>query len=136
MIPLSLRFAVRELRAGVRGFRIFLACLAVGVAAVAGFVPWRPDAEPRKMNAAPSPALGASYSGAPTITSPYPSPLTSPAAETLEPRLALSWSDSSRVAAVVGSEPTIPAAPPRNTKAAPSLLPPASYMGAPTTMSS
>src|SRR5271154_3741814 len=35
MIPLSLRFAVRELRSGVRGFRIFLACLALGVAAIA-----------------------------------------------------------------------------------------------------
>ena len=35
MIPLSLRFAARELRAGVRGFRIFLACLALGVAALA-----------------------------------------------------------------------------------------------------
>jgi putative ABC transport system permease protein len=35
MIPLSLRFAGRELRAGVRGFRIFLACLALGVAAIA-----------------------------------------------------------------------------------------------------
>ncbi|RAK50712.1 ABC transporter permease [Phenylobacterium deserti] len=35
MTPLSLRFAVRELRAGVRGFRIFLACLALGVAAIA-----------------------------------------------------------------------------------------------------
>jgi len=33
--PLSLRFAVREMRAGVRGFRIFLACLALGVAAIA-----------------------------------------------------------------------------------------------------
>ena len=32
--PLSLRFAAREMRAGVRGFRIFLACLALGVAAV------------------------------------------------------------------------------------------------------
>jgi len=32
---LSLRFAARELRAGVRGFRIFLACLALGVAAIA-----------------------------------------------------------------------------------------------------
>src|SRR4051794_6573191 len=32
---LSLRFAGRELRAGVRGFRIFLACLALGVAAIA-----------------------------------------------------------------------------------------------------
>jgi putative ABC transport system permease protein len=35
MSPLSLRFAAREMRAGVRGFRIFLACLALGVAAIA-----------------------------------------------------------------------------------------------------
>ena len=35
MIPLSFRFAGRELRGGVRGFRIFLACLALGVAAIA-----------------------------------------------------------------------------------------------------
>jgi putative ABC transport system permease protein len=35
MMPLSLRFAVREMRSGVRGFRIFLACLALGVAAIA-----------------------------------------------------------------------------------------------------
>lgn len=35
MIPLSVRFAARELRSGVRGFRIFLACLALGVAAIA-----------------------------------------------------------------------------------------------------
>ena len=34
-LPLSLRFAGREMRAGVRGFRIFLACLALGVAAIA-----------------------------------------------------------------------------------------------------
>ena len=34
-MPLSLRFAARELRAGVKGFRIFLACLALGVAAIA-----------------------------------------------------------------------------------------------------
>ena len=33
--PLSLRFAARELRSGVKGFRIFLACLAIGVAAIA-----------------------------------------------------------------------------------------------------
>lgn len=32
---LSLRLAARELRAGLDGFRIFLACLAVGVAAIA-----------------------------------------------------------------------------------------------------
>ncbi|MEQ3729948.1 MAG: ABC transporter permease, partial [Tateyamaria sp.] len=31
----SARFAARELRGGLRGFRIFLACLALGVAAIA-----------------------------------------------------------------------------------------------------
>ena len=35
MIPLSFRFAARELRSGVKGFRIFIACLALGVAAIA-----------------------------------------------------------------------------------------------------
>ena len=35
MTPISLRFAGRELRSGVKGFRIFLACLALGVAAIA-----------------------------------------------------------------------------------------------------
>ncbi|WP_309090631.1 FtsX-like permease family protein [Phenylobacterium sp.] len=35
MTPLALRFALRELRSGVAGFRIFLACLALGVAALA-----------------------------------------------------------------------------------------------------
>ena len=35
MAPRSARLAIRELRAGVRGFRIFLACLALGVAAIA-----------------------------------------------------------------------------------------------------
>ncbi len=34
-MPLRLRLALRELRAGVRGFRILLACLALGVAAIA-----------------------------------------------------------------------------------------------------
>ncbi|MFL5296516.1 MAG: ABC transporter permease [Phenylobacterium sp.] len=34
-LPLALRFAGRELRSGVRGFRIFLACLALGVGAIA-----------------------------------------------------------------------------------------------------
>ncbi|HEX6866188.1 MAG TPA: FtsX-like permease family protein, partial [Caulobacteraceae bacterium] len=33
--PLALKFAWRELRSGVAGFRIFLACLALGVAAIA-----------------------------------------------------------------------------------------------------
>ncbi len=35
-LALSARFARRELRGGLRGFRIFLACLALGVAAIAG----------------------------------------------------------------------------------------------------
>ncbi len=35
-LPLPLRFALRELRGGVKGFRIFLACIAIGVAAIAG----------------------------------------------------------------------------------------------------
>ncbi|WP_421738999.1 ABC transporter permease [Caulobacter sp.] len=35
MSALSFRFAARELRSGVRGFGIFLACLALGVAAIA-----------------------------------------------------------------------------------------------------
>ena len=34
-MSLALRFAIRELRSGVRGFRVFLACLALGVAALA-----------------------------------------------------------------------------------------------------
>ncbi|MEO3427948.1 FtsX-like permease family protein [Pelagibius sp. CAU 1746] len=34
--PLALRLARRELRGGLRGFRIFLACLTLGVAAIAG----------------------------------------------------------------------------------------------------
>ncbi|WP_300060887.1 FtsX-like permease family protein [uncultured Roseobacter sp.] len=34
-LALSARFARRELRGGLRGFRIFLACLALGVAAIA-----------------------------------------------------------------------------------------------------
>jgi putative ABC transport system permease protein len=33
--PIAWRFARRELRGGLRGFRIFLACLALGVAAIA-----------------------------------------------------------------------------------------------------
>ncbi|HWA60679.1 MAG TPA: ABC transporter permease, partial [Caulobacteraceae bacterium] len=33
--PAFLKFAARELRGGVRGFRVFLACLALGVAAIA-----------------------------------------------------------------------------------------------------
>jgi putative ABC transport system permease protein len=34
--PVSVRLALRELRGGVRGFRIFLACLVLGVGAIAG----------------------------------------------------------------------------------------------------
>ncbi|MBL8698703.1 MAG: ABC transporter permease [Alphaproteobacteria bacterium] len=34
--PLAWRLARRELRGGLRGFRVFLACLALGVAAIAG----------------------------------------------------------------------------------------------------
>lgn len=34
-MPLSLRFALREMRGGLAGFRIFLACLALGVATIA-----------------------------------------------------------------------------------------------------
>jgi putative ABC transport system permease protein len=35
-VPLSLRLALRELRGGFKGFRVFVLCLALGVAAVAG----------------------------------------------------------------------------------------------------
>jgi hypothetical protein len=35
---LALRFAFRELRGGVRGFYIFIACIALGVMAIAGRV--------------------------------------------------------------------------------------------------
>ena len=35
-LPLLLRLALRELRAGLSGFGIFLACIALGVAAIAG----------------------------------------------------------------------------------------------------
>lgn len=35
-LVVALRFARRDLRGGVRGFRVFLACLALGVAAIAG----------------------------------------------------------------------------------------------------
>ncbi len=34
-LPLALRFALREMRGGLKGFRIFLACIAIGVAAIA-----------------------------------------------------------------------------------------------------
>ncbi|HXV73628.1 MAG TPA: ABC transporter permease, partial [Sphingomonadales bacterium] len=34
--PFALRIALRELRGGLKGFRVFLACLVLGVAAIAG----------------------------------------------------------------------------------------------------
>ena len=34
-LSLATRFARREMRGGLRGFRLFLACLALGVAAIA-----------------------------------------------------------------------------------------------------
>jgi putative ABC transport system permease protein len=34
--PLPLRLALRELRGGIAGFRVFIACIALGVAAIAG----------------------------------------------------------------------------------------------------
>jgi len=35
-LALAIRFAMRELRAGLRGFYIFLGCIALGVAAISG----------------------------------------------------------------------------------------------------
>ena len=35
-VPLAIRFALRELRGGLRGFGIFLACIVLGVATIAG----------------------------------------------------------------------------------------------------
>ncbi|MEE3035897.1 MAG: hypothetical protein VX329_01445 [Pseudomonadota bacterium] len=36
MVRLAARLAFRELKGGIKGFRIFLACLALGVMAIAG----------------------------------------------------------------------------------------------------
>ena len=36
MIPFALRFALRELRGGLRGFGVFVACITLGVMAIAG----------------------------------------------------------------------------------------------------
>ena len=36
MMPLALRYAWRELRGGLRGFGVFVACIALGVMAIAG----------------------------------------------------------------------------------------------------
>src|SRR5690242_21957885 len=35
-LGLSLRYALRELRGGLRGFYVFIACIALGVMAIAG----------------------------------------------------------------------------------------------------
>ncbi|MFY9289169.1 MAG: FtsX-like permease family protein [Methylorubrum rhodinum] len=35
-LPLTLRLALRELRGGLSGFRVFIACIALGVAAISG----------------------------------------------------------------------------------------------------
>ena len=35
-VPLALRFAARDLRGGLRGFYVFIACIALGVMAIAG----------------------------------------------------------------------------------------------------
>ena len=35
-LPLTLRLALREVRGGLRGFAVFIACIAIGVAAIAG----------------------------------------------------------------------------------------------------
>src|SRR5262249_22248884 len=35
-LVLALRFALRELRGGLRGFYVFIACIALGVMAIAG----------------------------------------------------------------------------------------------------
>ena len=36
MTPLALRYAWRKLRGGLRGFGVFIACIALGVMAIAG----------------------------------------------------------------------------------------------------
>ena len=35
-LPLALRFALREMRGGLSGFFIFIACIALGVGAIGG----------------------------------------------------------------------------------------------------
>ncbi|MBD8908560.1 hypothetical protein MZTS_17980, partial [Methylorubrum zatmanii] len=35
-LPLTWRLALRELRGGLSGFRVFIACIALGVAAISG----------------------------------------------------------------------------------------------------
>ena len=38
---LAFKLALREMRTGLKGFRIFIACLALGVAAIGGG--WQPQ---------------------------------------------------------------------------------------------
>ena len=35
-LSLAIKFALNELRGGIKGFRIFIACLALGVGTIAG----------------------------------------------------------------------------------------------------
>jgi putative ABC transport system permease protein len=35
-LSLAIRYALRELRSGLRGFYVFIACIALGVMAIAG----------------------------------------------------------------------------------------------------
>ena len=35
-LPLAITYALRELRSGLRGFYVFVACIALGVTAIAG----------------------------------------------------------------------------------------------------
>ena len=44
-LSLAFRLALREMRGGLKGFRVFLACLALGVAAVAAVWLYRHDNE-------------------------------------------------------------------------------------------
>src|SRR5437867_3111166 len=88
-----------------------------------------PGAEPRYTKARPSSVWPLSYSGAPAITSAYPSPLTSPAVATAAPRCALAWLLSAVDDALFAS----PEADPRYTKMRPSSVWPLSYRSAPTT---
>src|SRR5688572_23294363 len=67
-----------------------------------------PVADPRYRDALPSSAAPLSNLGAPTTTSPYPSPFTSPADDTEYPNHAFSWSDSAVDAAVASSPDAAP----------------------------
>jgi putative ABC transport system permease protein len=51
---LALSFAARELRGGLRGFYVFIACIALGVMAIAGIGSWRTGADGSRAKAASS----------------------------------------------------------------------------------